>query len=221
VTEATTSVPWAPCEAVVRALTFPCDLMPLKEVVLQIIDRVGGKRENVFGQKVTNQCFRYGLLQLELERPDGTSTWFSKTDCEHLTICAAPINPAEAVWVEPREDGRYFVQRPDPAPTKPTLSPSEPSATREPPVEAGQQELPDVRLPEEPQLEEPRKWSPKDALEWLEQAKRDHPQREGENKNKWAQRLYDHMKTDFGEDIPWTGWLTLRRRLDDPSTGDD
>jgi hypothetical protein len=111
VPEAETNVSWlALCAAVVRALTFPCDLMPLKDVVLQIIDRVGGKRERDFGLKVVNQCFCYGLLELELMRPDGTTTVFSKTNCEHLTVCAAP-DPAEAVWVDPREDGRYFARR--------------------------------------------------------------------------------------------------------------
>ena len=111
VPEAEVNISLALCEDVARALTFPCDLMPLKDVVLQIIDRVGGKRERDYGLQVANQCLRYGLLELGLMRPDGTETWFSKTDCGHPTVWAAPINPAEAVWVEPREDGHYFIRR--------------------------------------------------------------------------------------------------------------
>ena len=128
--EATTSVPWELCEAVVRALTFSCDLMPLKDIVLQIIDRVGGKRESVYGLKVVNQCLRYELL--ELIRSDGTKVQFS-TDCEHPTVCAAPVNPAEAIWVEPREDGCHFVRRPATPPAPPAELPQFP-ATATPPA---------------------------------------------------------------------------------------
>ena len=131
-TEAMTSVPWELCEAVVRALTFPCDLMPLKDIVLQIIDRVGGKRESVYGLKVANQCFRYELL--ELIRSDGTKVQFSKTDCKPPTVCAAPVNPAEAIWVEPREDGRHFVRRPATPPAPPAEPPQSP-ATATPPAD--------------------------------------------------------------------------------------
>jgi len=42
-----------------------------------------------------------------------------------------------------------------------------------------------------------------------------YPREPGESKNHWADRLYrDHMKKDFGEDIPWSG-KTLRRRMSD------
>ena len=129
-TEAMTSVPWELCEAVVRALTFPCDLMPLKDIVLQIIDRVGGKRESVYGLKVANQCFRYELL--ELIRSDGTKVQFSKTDCKPPTVCAAPVNPAEAIWVEPREDGPHCVRRPATSPAPPAEPPQSPATTTPP-----------------------------------------------------------------------------------------
>src|SRR5262245_59139239 len=99
--------------------------MPLKAIVLQIIDCVGGKRESVYGLKVATQCFRYELL--ELIRPDGTKMQFSKTDCEHPTVCAAPVNPAEAVWVEPREDGPHFVRRPAVLPAPPAEPPQSPA----------------------------------------------------------------------------------------------
>jgi hypothetical protein len=106
--------------------------MPLKDIVLQIIDRIGGKRESVYGLKVANQCFRYELL--ELIRSDGTKVQFSKTDCEHPTVCAAPVNPAEAIWVEPREDGRHFVRRPATPPALPAEPPQSP-ATATPPAD--------------------------------------------------------------------------------------
>ena len=131
-TEATTSVSWELCEAVVRALTFSCDLMPLKDIVLQIIDRVGGKRESVYGQKVATQCFCYGLL--ELKRSDGRKVQFSKTDGEHPIICAASINPAEAVWIEPHEDGPHFVRRPA-TPPAPPAEPPQSSTTAPPPAD--------------------------------------------------------------------------------------
>src|SRR5262245_56012427 len=105
--------------------------MRLKDIVLQIIDRVGGKRESVYGQKVATQCFRYELL--ELIRSDGTKMQFPK-DCEYPIICAAPINPAEAVWIEPREDGPHFVRRPA-APPAPLAEPPQSPATTTPPVD--------------------------------------------------------------------------------------
>jgi hypothetical protein len=122
--------------------------MPLKDIVLQIIDRVGGKRESVYGLKVANQCFRYELL--ELIRSDGTKVQFSKTDCEHPTVCAAPVNPAEAIWIEPREDGPHFVRRPATLPAPPAEPPQSPATTTPPadrlmtPAEESMPELPRV-----------------------------------------------------------------------------
>ena len=152
-TEATTSVPWELCEAVVRALTFPCDLMRLKDIVLQIIDRVGGKRESVYGLKVATQCFRYELL--ELIRSDGTKMQFPK-DCEYPIICAAPINPAEAVWIEPREDGPHFVRRPA-TPPAPPAEPPQSSTTATLPVD---RQLPAAGGPDPSQSRQPRQPSP-------------------------------------------------------------
>src|SRR5262249_32007085 len=59
---------------------------------------------------------------------------FSKTDCEPPIICAAPINPAEAVWVEPREDVRHFVRRPV-TPPAPPAKPLQSPATVTPPAD--------------------------------------------------------------------------------------
>src|SRR5262249_46311673 len=94
------------------------------------------------------------------------------------------------------------------------------SAQELPPEEAERQRSL-LLLPDEPQLEEPRKWRPDEAQTWFENAKQSHPQGFGESKNAYARRLYDHMKDDFGEDIPWSEWTTLRRRLDDPPAEDD
>jgi hypothetical protein len=92
--------------------------------------------------------------------------------------------------------------------------PLETPTTQEPP--SWRQEPPDVRLPQKPQIEELRKWRPKDVKDWFEETIKNHPQKRGESKNAWARRLYnDHMTKDFGEDIPWTSWETLRRRMDD------
>ena len=78
------------------------------------------------------------------------------------------------------------------------------------------QELPDVRLPEEPQFEGPEKWRPEDVKDWFEETIKNHTQKPRESKNEWARRLYnDHMTKDFGEDIPWKSWGTLRRPMDD------
>ena len=96
----------------------------------------------------------------------------------------------------------------------PALSPSEPSATREPPAEdVEQQRL--LRLPEEPQFEEPTRWRPDQVQTWFENVRKIHPRKPGENKSAYARRLHnDHMKKDFGGVIPWDV-STLRRRLND------
>jgi hypothetical protein len=74
VANAETNVPWlALCEAVVRALTFHPDLMPLQNVVLQAISLVGEKP--ALGLDVINQCLRRGLLELVLQAPDGTMSF--------------------------------------------------------------------------------------------------------------------------------------------------
>jgi hypothetical protein len=132
--------------------------MPLKDIVLQIIDRVGGKRESVYGQKVATQCFCYGLL--ELIRSDGTKAQFSKTDGEHPIICAAPINPAEAVWVEPREGGPHFVRRPA-TPSAPPAEPPQSPATATPPADRQLSDGPrPSQSPQAQQQSEPRRSSP-------------------------------------------------------------
>jgi hypothetical protein len=134
---------------------------------------------------------------------------------ERWPLIEAEPEPAPAVEPTPPAEPK----QPAPAPSspqvepEPALSPSEPSATRELPAEdVERQKL--LQLPEEPQLEESRKWRPNEAQTWFESATKAHLQRPGENKSDYARRLYDHMKSDFGEDIPWSV-PTLRRRLND------
>jgi hypothetical protein len=241
VTEATANIPWS--VLCVTAAVVARDWEPLRDPVLRVISRVGGK--TVPGLRLVNQCLRNGLLELALMTPDGTWKEFSRTDCG--TVCAPLIHPAEGVRVEPYEDGDYFIRRAShaeptslasepaasaveplppsepkhPAPassssqvkTEPALSPSEPAATREPPAE-------DVewqklpQLPEKPQLEESRKWRPNEVRTWFKSVRKTYPQKSGENKSAYARRLHDHMKNDFEGDPPW-GEPTLRRRLND------
>jgi hypothetical protein len=117
VTEAATNVPWlALCEDVVRALTFHArDLLPLRDVTLQIIALVDGKRDP--GLAVVNQCLRNGLLKSVLMAPDGTMKPLASSDWgpPPKRTVGAPHNPAEGVYVEPYEAGLYFVRRVDPA----------------------------------------------------------------------------------------------------------
>jgi hypothetical protein len=115
-----------------------------------------------------------------------------------------PDEPASAVELEP--------SRVEPVPSSPKLS--------EPPPEEAEQQRSLLFLPDEPQFEGPRKWRPEEGQVWLENAKQIHPRKPRETKSAYARRLYEHMKNDFGEDIPWTGWETLRRRLNDPSIED-
>jgi hypothetical protein len=69
----------------------------------------------------------------------------------------------------------------------------------------------------EPTIAPAKKWQPEEGLKWLAEAMKNHPRKkEGEkeeSKNAWARRLYDYMKVDFGDRIPWNGWETLRRRM--------
>jgi hypothetical protein len=88
----------------------------------------------------------------------------------------------------------------------------------EPEVEPSPEEAEQQRPPDEPP---PKKWRPDEVQTWFKNVKQLHPQKPRENKSAYARRLYEHMKNDFEEDIPWTEWGTLRRRLDDPSTEDD
>jgi len=105
--------------------------------------------------------------------------------------------------------------RVEPAPSSPKLS------AQESPSEEPEQQRPLLLLPDEPQFEGRRKWRPDEAPAWFEKARQDHPQEPEETKNAYARRLYEHMKDDFGGNIPWSEWTTLRRRLDDPPAEDD
>src|SRR5262249_48784201 len=147
--EAETNVPrLALCEAVARALTFHPDLMPLREVVLQAIALVDGNRNRVLGLDVINQCFCSGLRELALLLPAGTMRWFSKTDCEPRTVKAAHT-PAEAVYVEPYEDGQYFVRR---ATSPATVTPP---ADRQLPAEGGSTQSSQAQQPDESAIADP------------------------------------------------------------------
>jgi hypothetical protein len=109
---------------------------------------------------------------------------------------------------------------PSPATREPASPSSEPPAGQEPQQEeTGRPKL--LLLPEEPQFEDLRKWRPEEAMNWLKEAMKDRPKKAGESKNAWAERLYKQMKRDFGTDIPWSEWGTLRRRMNDPSMTDD
>jgi hypothetical protein len=89
----------------------------------------------------------------------------------------------------------------------------------EPPTEPQPQAEPQ---PEKPQAEErelspgePKKrWEPKDAKNWLVQRIINDPPGKA-NWAQWARNAYFKMKGDFGEDIPWSDWETLRRRMND------
>jgi len=83
--------------------------MVLRNAVVQLISSVGENRE--LGLALINRYVHEGLLDLALLAPGcSTLTEFGKADCERRTIHAA-FRPAEAVWVEPREDGQHFVRR--------------------------------------------------------------------------------------------------------------
>src|SRR6516164_939179 len=82
--------------------------MVLRNAVVQLISSVGENRE--LGLALINRYVHEGLLDLALLAPGcSTLTEFGKADCERRTIHAA-LRPAEAVWVEPREDGQHFVR---------------------------------------------------------------------------------------------------------------
>jgi hypothetical protein len=85
------------------------DWVRLKDVVLEIIARSGGKRE--LGLNLTNQYFHNGVLELALLSPDSSIlTVFSKKGCEHREVWA-PHVVAEGVRVHvtPPEAGQYLV----------------------------------------------------------------------------------------------------------------
>jgi hypothetical protein len=119
VSEAETNITWLTlCAAVVAR-----DWEPLRDAVLRVISRGGGKTAP--GLSRINRCLRSGLLELMREAPDGTITVYSKADCEHLTVCAPLVHPAEGIRVEPYQEGDWFIRRASPA--EPT-SPVEPVA---------------------------------------------------------------------------------------------
>jgi hypothetical protein len=135
-----------------------------------------------------------------------------RSDLDKRTTIPSPAARAEA---EPASSGLLSpsAELPRSPQTEPTLSPSEPSATREPPAEdVERQRL--LRLPEEPQFEQPIRRRPEEAKAWLAEQIANDPPKSGESKNEWARRKYPDMTRDFEENIPWTEG-TLRRRMDD------
>jgi hypothetical protein len=93
-------------------------------------------------------------------------------------------------------------------------APLSPSVLQPPASHVVRQEPPDVRLPEEPQLEAPIQRQPDDPKAWLREARRKHPQESGESMTGYARRLYGHMEREF-EEPPWGDADALRRRLYD------
>jgi hypothetical protein len=112
------------------------------------------------------------------------------------------------------------------APQSPAEQPSSPT----PLEEARPQEL--VRLPEEPQQEQPslktepepmsmqqqapKQWQRSEAKIWLaEKVAQYPPPKERRQKMTWCRVRHGEMQTDFGDEIPWSDPDSLRRRLDD------
>src|SRR5262249_20048922 len=156
--------------------------------------------------KVATQCFCYGLL--ELIRSDGTKVQFSKTDGEHPIICAAPINPAEAVWIEPREDGPHFVRRPatPPAPpAKPPQSsvPAAPPPDRQLPAAGGSEPLQSPRAQRQPQQPPPKEDDALSASEAVRR-KRGRPTKITLELEKHIFKLLDHHGLPDPNDPEWS-----------------
>jgi hypothetical protein len=131
-----------------------------------------------------------------------------------------------AVTIPPGETREGIMLRPDIAEylgkgdltLTATQSPTPISSTpEEPPGEVARPELPDVRLPEEPQFEGPGKWRPEDVKIWFKEIRRNYPQGSDESKTAYAVRLYGHMEKDFENPLPWDDAESLRRRLNDPN----
>jgi hypothetical protein len=112
------------------------------------------------------------------------------------------------------------------APQSPAEQPSSPT----PFEEARPQEL--VRLPEEPQQEQPslktgpelvsvqqqapKRWQRSEAKTWLTEKVDQHPPpKKRRQKAAWCRDRHEEMKNDFGDQLPWSDPDTLRRRLDD------
>jgi len=136
-------------------------------------------------------------------------TFITDTSMPAANTELSVVKPEPAAPVGPEPTPPTELPHVEPAPLSP-----KPQA-QEPPPEQAEQQRPLLLLPDEPQLEEPRKWWPEEAQAWLKNARQIHPRKSKESKNAYAHRLYnEHMTNDFGKDIPWTE-ATLRRRLND------
>jgi len=107
-TASTGCCPMNEAEIRIAQTLLPCDWTPLRDVVLPVISFFGGNRGP--GLAISNRYLHEGLLELALVAPDGTMTEFSRMDCEHRTIHAPQLNPAEGVRVEPYEAGQHFAR---------------------------------------------------------------------------------------------------------------
>jgi hypothetical protein len=65
----------------------------------------------------------------------------------------------------------------------------------------------------QPLSEEPKKRQPEEAKRWLVEMMINDPP--GGNWNEWARSAYKKMQEEFGKDIPWKDWGSLRRRMND------
>jgi hypothetical protein len=129
-----------------------------------------------------------------------------------VTNTESPVAEPEAASVDAMTAAAESRVEAEPAPAPPTEPP------RVEPVSSSPELL---LLPDEPQFEGLRKWQPEEVQAWFKNIRKTHPKKPGETNNAYARRLYEHMQNDFEEDIPWTEWTTLRRRLNDPLTEDD
>jgi hypothetical protein len=197
------------------------------------LKRIVGPRDvgNKHTVKYFNRKVHAGELELILVRPDGTYREFDAAEHQKLNI-RVPLNYEEGCSIEPYfEEGRWYVRcsdldklttspaaraeesMPGPAsPVEPVVFDNPPGVDIEP--ASPSESLATRELPEEPQLEESRKWRPNEVRTWFKSVRKTHPQKPGENKSAYARRLHNHMKDDFEGDIPW-GEPTLRRRLND------
>jgi hypothetical protein len=84
--------------------------VPLTAALLRIISFVDGKAD--LALLCINRDLREGRLHAALVAPDGTLRLLEVSDWQSRTV-HAPLIPAEGVRVEPYEEGRFFIARPD------------------------------------------------------------------------------------------------------------
>jgi hypothetical protein len=140
---------------------LPRDWTSLREVVLKVIDFFGGPRGS--GLAMVNRYLHEGLLELALVAPDSTMTEFLRKDCEHRTIHAPLLNPAEGVRVEPYEAGHYLARLAELTSPAERVEPGRDVDTADVPVQGTQVKPEGPRLPP-PAREPASEWDPR--MEW-------------------------------------------------------